>query len=150
VKTADGLPITPENLKVDTEADRDKLAKMIMEAVLAEQKARGQESGQTPATRPVPVQPGKAVRPSAAQTPSPVAGGAATSAPAEAGKAGCGSSGGTLVDLTPPPPDQPQPKFVVNQMKCEAKPVWRGTPLEFSFEVTNAGEAPLAVRMKGG
>lgn len=51
-------------------------------------------------------------------------------------------------ELTPPPPDQPQPKMVCKQVKVVGEPVWEGTLGEFTFTVSNEGEAPLAIRIK--
>ena len=49
--------------------------------------------------------------------------------------------------LTPPPPDQPQPKFVCARPEYEAEPVWFGQLTTFSWDITNEGEAPLRIHM---
>lgn len=67
------------------------------------------------------------------------------------GKAGCGATpGGDQIDLNPPAADQPQPKFVCEQTKLVLDGVWQGQPAEFVFKIKNAGEGPLAIRLKGG
>jgi hypothetical protein len=55
---------------------------------------------------------------------------------------------GPTVDLTPPPPDKPQPKLECKQRKVVAQDVWKGKSAEFNFTLTNAGEGPLAIRIK--
>jgi hypothetical protein len=67
---------------------------------------------------------------------------------AEAGH-GCGPSGAQL-DLTPPAPELPQPKYVCKEPKITATPIWSGQTAEFKFTVANEGEGPLAIRLKGG
>jgi hypothetical protein len=54
------------------------------------------------------------------------------------------------VDLTPPPPDQPQPKLVVRNTKVRGADVWAGKPAVFRFDLANEGQAPLAIRLTGG
>jgi len=51
-------------------------------------------------------------------------------------------------ELTPPPADQPQPKAVCKQTKVVAAPVWQGKTAEFTFTLSNEGQAPLAIRVK--
>jgi hypothetical protein len=63
-------------------------------------------------------------------------------------KEGCGAGGATAIDLTPPPLDKPQPKAEFKQQKIIARDVWRGKTAEFNFTLTNAGEGPLAIRIK--
>jgi hypothetical protein len=63
-------------------------------------------------------------------------------------KEGCGAPDDQKTELTPPPPDQPQPKFVCAQTKVIAEPVWQGKTAEFSFAIRNEGQAPLAIRVK--
>ncbi len=53
-----------------------------------------------------------------------------------------------VVDLTPPPADQPQPKLVCKQTKIVSDPVWQGKEGAFTFTISNEGEAPLAIRVK--
>lgn len=53
------------------------------------------------------------------------------------------------IDLTPPPPDAPQPKWICKQAQIEHPPLWRGAPARFTFEITNGGAGPLNLRMKG-
>ncbi len=144
----------PPDTKLESEADRERLAQMIREAALAAQKAR-QEQGE-PAQAPpvVAVPPPQAAKPKPATSTQPAAPAAkpddAPHAEGEKKEAGCGSTGGVAIDLTPPPPDQPQPKAVIKDTKLSIDPVWRGTPAEFVIQVSNEGEAPLAVRLKKG
>jgi hypothetical protein len=63
-------------------------------------------------------------------------------------KAGCCAAGAKAVDLTPPPPDQPQPKLVCKQTKIVSEPIWQGKEGVFKFTISNEGEAPLAIRVK--
>ncbi len=49
--------------------------------------------------------------------------------------------------LTPPPEDQPQPRFVCERPIHQTGPVWVGATTEFSWEVTNAGAAPLRLEL---
>ncbi len=63
-------------------------------------------------------------------------------------KEGCGAPDDQKAKLTPPPPDQPQPKFVCAQTRVIAEPVWQGKTVEFSFAISNEGQAPLAIRVK--
>ena len=75
-------------------------------------------------------------------------------APADAAQApakeGCGATSGEAIDLTPPPVDQPQPKFACAERKAVAEGTWGGKAAEFTFTIGNDGEVPLAVRLKGG
>ncbi len=64
-------------------------------------------------------------------------------------EAGCGKKGSGL-DLTPPPPDKPQPKFACKSLGVTAEPVWQGQRVEFKFEIGNEGEGPLHIHVKGG
>ncbi len=63
---------------------------------------------------------------------------------------GCSGGGKVQVDLTPPPPDQPQPRWTVAQDTVEVPPVWKGSKAEFVFHVRNAGEGPLNIQLRGG
>jgi hypothetical protein len=56
--------------------------------------------------------------------------------------------GANTVDLTPPPPDQPQPKLVCKQTKMVGDPVWQGKNAVFTFTISNEGEGPLAIHIK--
>lgn len=72
-------------------------------------------------------------------------------AQANAGASDCAKGAQAAnVDLTPPPPDAPQPKWLCPQPEVEIESVWRGEQANFTFEVTNGGEAPLNIRLKGG
>jgi hypothetical protein len=64
-------------------------------------------------------------------------------------KKGCGDTGGKL-DLTPPPPDAPQPKLVVTERTVTAEPVWQGKQVDFEWEIRNEGEGPLSIQVRGG
>ena len=66
-----------------------------------------------------------------------------------AGKPGCGKKGSKL-DLTPPPEDQPQPKFVCAQPTVTVDPVWQGVPVKSEFVVSNGGAGPLHINLRGG
>jgi hypothetical protein len=66
----------------------------------------------------------------------------------DAGHKGCGAAPSGL-DLTPPPADAPQPKFKANALKFEAD-AWVSKQAVFAVEISNEGEAPLAIRLKGG
>lgn len=54
-----------------------------------------------------------------------------------------------VASLTPPPPDQPQPKIVVDEPSLKVD-VWRGEVAVFPFKIRNAGEGPLQIQIKGG
>jgi len=130
---AERTPVTipePPTDRPMTDAERDALEEMIRAAV---------QAGQT-----------KVIEEGAKDQAAPAATPAAQ--PAGEGKeAGC--AGGTTiqkVDLTPPPPDQPQPKFVCKEPKVKLDGVWQGKPAEFKFHIGNDGQAPLAIRLKGG
>ncbi len=90
--------------------------------------------------------------------PSPVIGAgqpAVTTQPSGAGaekgadKAGCGKKG-SKQDLTPPPLDQPQPKFVCAQATATVDPVWQGLPIKFEYVISNGGEGPLRIELRAG
>jgi hypothetical protein len=114
-----------------SDEDREKLARMIREAAEA-----GQQQRQPAA--PIP------------KTDARVTGEKPAATPPRDDKPGCGATGGAPIDLTPLPPDQPQPKFVCNPKKVVAEGVWQGQRAEFKFTIGNEGEAPLAVRIKPG
>lgn len=129
--------------------DTDRIKEMI--------KDRARQAGK-PETRPAPAaRPALPTAPTSAaprglgtRPPSPVA----TPPPGAAGAAsqpagGCGSHGGAETELVFPPPDQPQPKLVLDDPRREIS-IWRGEPHEFTWEVKNTGEGPLAIRLKGG
>ncbi|MFH1746869.1 MAG: hypothetical protein ABIG44_07460 [Planctomycetota bacterium] len=65
-------------------------------------------------------------------------------------KKGCGTTGGDQVDLTPPSPDKPQPKWACDQPLVEIEPVWSGAAAVFVFKVRNNGEGVLNFSLKGG
>lgn len=60
-------------------------------------------------------------------------------------KSGCGSAG---PGLSPPPPDQPQPKFVCANEKIVLDAVWKGERAAFVWEVKNEGAGPLEVQVR--
>jgi hypothetical protein len=135
------------NVPISTDADRDALANLIRAQAEALQKAKAeQERNQPPPAKPTEAP--------AAQHKEPPASAPATqpapgSQPA-AGKPGCGPSGPPTVDLTPLPPDQPQPKLVVKEAKVKGADVWAGKSATWTFELVNEGQAPLAIRLTGG
>lgn len=133
-------PVIGPDVKASTDADREALEKLILEQVKAMQQSSG---AQTPPVPPAPPQTGSQAPAHATSQPAP------GSQPA-ASKPGCGPSGPPTVDLTPPPPDQPQPKLVVKQTKVKVADVWAGKSAVWSFELANEGEAPLAIRLQGG
>lgn len=63
---------------------------------------------------------------------------------------GCGGKGGEDIDLTPPPPDQPQPVWSCENETVELNNIWSGQQAEFVFKIKNEGEGPLNIRLKGG
>jgi hypothetical protein len=115
-----------------TEQEQDALARAIRAAAEAGQKQQP-AAGQLPRGAPVP-----AVGPGATTQP--------VTQPAQA--KGCGGTSGPAVDLTPPPPDQPQPKFACPQLKVVSENVWQNQPVEFKFTITNEGLGPLAIRIR--
>jgi hypothetical protein len=127
---ADATPQLNFSLPQDrpmTDQERDALAAMIRAAAEQGQKRQAAEAPKpklevAPTTQP--------------------------SAPGAAKKEGCGAGGTPTIDLNPPPPDKPQPKLVVKQKKVIADDVWQGKKAEFNFTLTNAGEGPLAIRIK--
>lgn len=64
-------------------------------------------------------------------------------------EAGCGGKGETD-GLTPPPPDQPQPKYVCKENQITKEDVWKGERPEFVFTIANEGQGVLQVNLKGG
>lgn len=49
--------------------------------------------------------------------------------------------------LTPPPKGQPRPKFKCAKTDLRTDPVWWGTTVTYTWRVTNAGQAPLRLRL---
>ncbi len=62
-------------------------------------------------------------------------------------KAGCGGPT-SRIDLTPPPPDQPQPRWVCEQPEVDAGRVWRGKKADYVFKIRNTGEGELKILLK--
>ncbi len=52
--------------------------------------------------------------------------------------------------LQPPPPDQPQPRFVCEKRSVDAGDVWEGSKTKAVWTVWNAGDAPLRMRAAFG
>lgn len=103
----------------------------------------GEQQQPKPKPKPPTVQPQKPAA-GQAQTPSPIP------APQAASSKGCGGSMSGKVDLTPPPADQPQPRYVCDEPEVEAPPSWGGGTAEFVFKIRNEGEGALNIRVKGG
>lgn len=148
LQTENGQPMTDE--------EREALAEMIRAAVVAGQKEHAQDPAQ-PAAQPAAAKapqaqaaPAKAAD-STAKPASPAAATVAQAGTAEAPKKeGCGATTGDPIDLTPPPTDQPQPKFACATRKVVSEGTWGGKSADFTFTIGNDGQAPLAVRLKGG
>ncbi len=47
-------------------------------------------------------------------------------------------------------PDGKHPKLVIENEVSEAEPVWPSNMTKHKFKLSNAGEAPLHIRLKGG
>lgn len=64
-------------------------------------------------------------------------------------KKGCGdaSANAPMAEIDP---EGPQPKLVVEEASVNAEPVWAGSQAAFEFVLSNGGEAPLDIRLKGG
>ena len=139
------------DLKVSTEEDREALAQLILAQAMAAQKAKADEPPEKPAAVDKAAKQPEPPKPGVAAEPTPVAQATATQPAnhAVAAKPGCGPNG-EPVDLTPPAPDQPQPKLVVKETKVKAENVWAGKPAVFTFDLANEGEGPLAIRLRGG
>ncbi|UCE58116.1 MAG: hypothetical protein JSU63_11785 [Phycisphaerales bacterium] len=52
--------------------------------------------------------------------------------------------------LSPPLADEPQPKFVCTERRVHAGERWPSEKLHFAWGITNAGEAPLRLKLYGG
>jgi len=131
--------------------ERDALIELIRARAAAAKAKRDKAAAAHPTTRPAA---GASMSGGVKAHTKPYTGaqqpGGATArpAPAKTGK-GCGSAGGKL-DLTPLPPDQPQPKLVCKEPKVVGDPVWQGEKATFAFKIDNEGEGPLNVQVKGG
>ena len=79
------------------------------------------------------------------EVPAPVGGKSAK----QGKEAGCGSKA-SGVDLTPPPPDQPQPRWACESETVQAEPLWAGKDATFLFKIRNEGEGVLNINLKGG
>ena len=129
------------------EAQRKALADDIRRQVESTRQNPPAKKPTTPPVTPTPAAapgiPGAdATAPTAPQTPA--------AAEASHKKEGCGGhEGGSGISFTPPPPDQPQPKFKPGSLKVESE-TWIGRQVSFAVEFTNEGEGPLAIRLKGG
>lgn len=150
-----------------TDAQREALVRMIEAAIKAQMQANEAAAPTEPPPSPKappPAQPTPAAPPAqpaqsdaaAAQAPAP---GAATPANTTAAQKpaaakndkGCGpTETGAVVNLTPPPLDAPQPKYVCKEPKLVSEGVWQGETAEFTFKIANEGEGPLAIRLRGG
>jgi hypothetical protein len=137
--------------KVSTDEDREALAKLILAQAIAAQKDNEAQQPQKPTAPEPAAKPSE--KPAAslnAQQKEPQKPAATQPANQPAAKPGCGATSDNPVDLTPPPPDQPQPKLVVKEAKVKADSVWAGKQATFKFDLTNEGEGPLAIRLRGG
>lgn len=117
------------------------------EAALAELRAMSQRRN---------AERGVSTTPSAGVSPVPVPGAdpQASSTQVQRGQAvtspGCGPGEAGALDLTPPPPDQPQPRLVCPEPKVTLEPLWANETAVFAFVVRNEGEGPLNIRLRGG
>ena len=50
--------------------------------------------------------------------------------------------------LKPPPPDQPQPKFVCKERTLNVGKVWKDHYAKITYELFNAGDAPLRIKVR--
>lgn len=150
-----------------TDAQREALVRMIEAAIKAQIQANEPAA---PAEKPTPSQAPPAREPSptappaqpaqsdaaAAQAPAPGATTPANTTAAQKPAAakndkGCGpTETGAVVNLTPPTLDLPQPKYVCKEPKLVSEGVWQGETAEFTFQIANEGEGPLAIRLRGG
>ncbi len=150
-----------------TDAQREALVRMIEAAIKAQMQANAPAApaGQpAPAKAPASAEPAPTVPPAqpaqsdaaAAQAPAPGATTPANTTAAQKPAAakndkGCGpTETGAVVNLTPPPLDAPQPKYVCKEPKLVSEGVWQGETAEFTFQIANEGEGPLAIRLRGG
>ena len=144
----DGKPMSP--------AERDELAEKIKAAVIAGQKEQADKPASTPKPAAPPARPKPPTPPSPADRGPPQQKPAAdkpagdASADAQKKDGGCGAAGAQTVDLTPPAEGQPQPKLAVKEKKVTSEGIWQGKAADFTFELTNEGEGPLAIRIKKG
>jgi hypothetical protein len=148
----DGKPADGDTQK-KMDAERQRLIELIKKRAEAQRKQVEAGGRKTPPAVKPKQTPGTVVRPpGGAQHQHPVPGPKkpepAKKPQAKSGK-GCGGKDGG-VDLTPPPEDQPQPKFVCKELEVSAEPVWQGGKAQFEFVIANEGEAPLAILLKGG
>jgi hypothetical protein len=144
-----------QNQRAEAEAEVEAIRKLIEQKMAAQSAA--EEAGQpanTPA-RPAAQQPARAPKPAATsgvrslQSEAQAAEDAKQS-PAAEKKGGCGAPDGSEVDLTPPGPDQPQPKWACDTPEVVLEPMWSGEDAVFAFKVRNAGEGPLNIRVRAG
>lgn len=137
--TADEALSLPEGgIDLDDDEQRQALIEMIKAAVAAKQK----EVAQTP-TR-------ETLEPVATTQPGSRAAARSRRSAATAKDKDCGPTvRGPAVDLTPPPPEKSQPKFVCKKSKVVTE-VWQLEVAKFEFEIVNEGEAPLAIKLSGG
>ncbi len=108
---------------------------------------------------PAPTAPGRPAPESPAPRPQVAPGsdtGGATTMPADhaddaADESEMASHGAHDADSAPlayPPPDQPQPRLAIEGGPRRELSVWRGEDHAFEWLVKNAGEGPLAIRLK--
>jgi hypothetical protein len=148
----------PQGQPPMSDTDRNSLAEQIRKQAETARQGQPAKPASAGPTRAAPADASKATPTNKAPVGkiAPTAGATAPkseespAAPAvqDAGHKGCGATSGS-VDLTPPPADGPQPKFKSNGLKFEAD-AWVSKQAVFSVEVSNDGEAPLAIRLKGG
>jgi hypothetical protein len=153
-----GTPPTTAPAKPTTQpgqgasSDSDAIRKLI-EIKMKEAAARTtSRPAATPQTDPAAPQAGNQPKPPAspasrapvARPLTPTSQPGATTKPSSAG---CGGTPGQL-DLTPPPPGQPQPHWACAQTEVTAEPVWAGQPAHCVVKVVNEGEAVLKIRLK--
>ncbi len=131
-------PANPAAPTAQTPTDSDAIRKLI--------EVKMKEAAARTATRPADRQP------AGPRPPAPRPGALAPAATTQPGATtkpghGCEGQGGQL-DLTPPPPDKPQPRWACAQPEITADAVWAGETAQTVFKVTNEGQSVLNLTIK--
>jgi hypothetical protein len=153
---ASGAEPAAQGQRAEAEAELEAIRKLI-EQKMAQAQSSGEEKAQPANTppRPAALQPARAPK----QTAQPEARSLQSEAEAAADdgkqspaahKGGCGAPDGSEVDLTPPGPNEPQPKWECATPEVVLEPMWSGEDAVFAFKVRNAGEGPLNIRVRAG